>query len=117
VISREDLQAMFDNIANETEWNLAGDMLWGYFFTDQDQERLESCASVLVEQGYRLVDIHPTDVEEDGVAQEPTIILHVEKVETHTVESLDARNQEFYQLAESLGLESYDGMDVGPAPP
>jgi hypothetical protein len=116
VISREALQAMFESIANETKWNLEGDMLWGYFFTDQDQERLESCASVLAEQGYRLVDIYPTDVEEDGVEQEPTIVLHVEKVETHTVESLDARNQEFYRLAEKLGLESYDGMDVGPAP-
>ena len=116
MITIDDLQAMFDNIARKTKWNMQGDMLWGYFFTDRDQERLQSCASALAEQGYRLVDIYPTDVEVEGVDQEPTIVLHVEKVETHSVESLDARNREFYRLAEKLGLESYDGMDVGPAP-
>jgi hypothetical protein len=39
--------------------------------------------------------------------------LQVEKVETHTPASLDARNQEFYTLAGRNGI-SYNGMDVGP---
>ena len=30
-------------------------------------------------------------------------------------EVYEARNQQFYQFAEEHGLESYDGMDVGPA--
>ena len=53
--------------------------------------------------------IHKTD---DG----NTNVLHVERVETHSPESLFARNEELYGLADRLGLESYDGMDVGPAP-
>jgi hypothetical protein len=77
LITIDDLHAMFDNIARKTKWNMQGDMLWGYFFTDQDEQRLESCASVLAGQGYRLVDIYATDVEQDGVDQEPTIVLHV----------------------------------------
>jgi hypothetical protein len=41
-------------------------------------------------------------------------MLHVEKVETHTVDSLDARNGELDALASKHDLQSYDGMDVGP---
>ena len=37
-----------------------------------------------------------------------------EPEELHNVESLDARDQELYRFAEEFGLESYDGMDVGP---
>jgi hypothetical protein len=102
---------MFDNMSRKTpNWNLNGDLLWGYFFFDEDPERLKSVANELVERGYRLVDIHVTD-------DASTNVLHVEKVETHTVESLHARNLELYALADEFGLESYDGMDVGPAPP
>src|SRR5262245_44562354 len=40
--------------------------------------------------------------------------LHVEKTETHSPESLNARNMEFYEFAYKHSLDSYDGMDVGP---
>jgi hypothetical protein len=40
--------------------------------------------------------------------------LYVEKEEVHTPQSLDKRNDEFSLLADKLGLDSYDGMDVGP---
>ena len=42
------------------------------------------------------------------------LFLHVEREERHTVESLYARNQDLYRFAAEFGLESYDGMDVGP---
>jgi hypothetical protein len=42
------------------------------------------------------------------------VVLHVRRVEMHSVESLLARNEELYRLAEELGIDSYDGMDVGP---
>ncbi|MCP5259880.1 MAG: ribonuclease E inhibitor RraB [Burkholderiaceae bacterium] len=44
-----------------------------------------------------------------------TFFLHVEKIEHHTPESLNHRNREFYELANQFQLESYDGMDIGPA--
>jgi Protein of unknown function (DUF1260). len=59
-------------------------------------------------QGYRFVDIHEAD---DSSMR----VLHVERVETHSPESLFARNAELYRVAETFGLDSYDGMDVGPA--
>ena len=40
--------------------------------------------------------------------------LHVEKIEVHSVASLDARNQVLYRSADEQGLDAYDGMDVGP---
>lgn len=84
-----------------------GPLLWGYFFTDPDRKRLEPVAEHLAAQGYRVVDINPTD----GTV----FFLHVEKVEAHTPQSLHDRNTSFYDLARQFDVESYDGMDVGPA--
>ena len=42
--------------------------------------------------------------------------MHVEKIETHTPETLNKRNGEFYALAEKYEVASYEGMGVGPVP-
>lgn len=34
----------------------------------------------------------------------------------HNPDTLDQRNQLLYQFADDHGIDSYDGMDVGPAP-
>jgi hypothetical protein len=107
MISLDQLQKMFADIKAKTNWNLDGPLLWGYFFTDPDREKLEAVGADLAKQGYRLVDIHLT---RDG----RQFVLHVEKTEHHTPDSLDRRNQDFYALAEKFHLRSYDGMDVGP---
>ncbi|MGH9560556.1 MAG: ribonuclease E inhibitor RraB [Terracidiphilus sp.] len=103
------LEEMFDEMRSQTPWNVDGPLLWGYFFTDPSQDKLEMAAKNLKAQGYRFVRIHKTD---DG----STNVLHIERVETHSPQTLFARNEELYRLAHELGLESYDGMDVGPAP-
>jgi hypothetical protein len=36
-------------------------------------------------------------------------------VEAHTAQSLYARNEALEQFAAEVGVECYDGMDVGPA--
>jgi hypothetical protein len=110
VITLEQLQDMFMNMRTHTgskKWNVDGDLLWGYFFTDPDPRKLKSVADFLVKNGYRFVDTHPTD-------NKKTFFLHVERMEHHTPESLNERNLEFYKLADQFHLESYDGMDVGP---
>ena len=87
-------------------------MLWGYFFTHQEPKLLEKARDELVSKGYRFVDIYLSDRENEN---DPDMYwLHVEKIEIHTPESLDKRNDEFYIFADRLGLDSYDGMDVGP---
>jgi hypothetical protein len=109
MIELAQLQEMFAGMRSQTPWNVDGPMLWGYFFTDTSQDNLTTAAALLKARGYSFVAIHKTD---DG----NTNVLHVERVETHSPESLFARNEELYGLADRLGLESYDGMDVGPAP-
>ena len=79
----------------------------GYFFFDTTKSRLEQIASELAPLGYKIVSLEA--VQGKGIFR-----LHVEKVETHTPETLNKRNGEFYALAEKYGVASYDGMDVGP---
>ena len=110
-ISRALLQAMFDNISAKTDWDMTGDMLWGYFFTDPDKSALERASEKLQKLGYRLVKI--IQPEDEGTPL-PYFFLHVEKVETHTVDSLERRNAELEAFARANALDTYDGMDVGP---
>lgn len=111
-ITLEMLQKMFVNIFEKTDWNMAGDMLWGYFFTHHEPEALVKVKDLLTAQGYRFVDIYQLDEADDKGAR--PWWLHVEKEETHTPATLDARNDELYQFAYDQGLDSYDGMDIGP---
>lgn len=106
------LEDMFNNISAKTDLDMNGPMLWGYFFTHHEKNKLEQAKIQLEDQGYRYVDIFLADKDE---TTEPDLwFLHVEKIETHSPESLDKRNDEFYIFAEKFGLDSYDGMDVGP---
>jgi Regulator of ribonuclease activity B len=101
------LEEMFQNIRAKTKWNVDADLLWGYFFMDPQQDKLKPLADELSKAGYRVVNLYPS---RDG----QKYVLHVEKVETHTPQSLNERNIEFYRLSEKFGIASYDGMDVGP---
>ena len=104
------LEAMFASMRTSTPWNVDGPLLWGYFFYDSSRAKLEQAASELQSNGYRLVGI-------EQFQDDQRLRMHVERVESHTPASLNARNQELYALAERFGLDLYDGMDVGPAPP
>jgi hypothetical protein len=112
-ISKEKLQAMFASMRSSAPWNVDGPLLWGYYFTNSTPEPLKRAAAQLEAMGYRVVDIS----ERQNASSKARWWLHVEKIEVHSVESLDARNHEFYDFAARNKLSSYDGMDVGPAPP
>lgn len=113
--ARQEIEAMFERIADQTTWDMSHDMLWGYFFTNDNEVALHTAASELVNMGYSKVDIFQADQEDGG---EPnTWVLHVERVETHNVDSLAKRGIEFDEFAARHGLTSYDGMDVGPTGP
>lgn len=107
MITLQDLEDMFANMRAKTKWDVDGEMLWGYFFTDTDPKKLERVVQPLTNAGCHFVSIYETD-------DKSTHFLHVERVEKHTPQTLHARNAEFYKLADEYGLESYDGMDVGP---
>jgi len=101
---------MFTDMRVKSKWDLDGDMLWGYFFTDPNPKKLEPVAKHLSESGYRFVAIYPAD-------DKSTHWLHVERVEHHTPKTLHARNQELETLAAKFQIATYDGMDVGPVEP
>ncbi len=111
-IEKSALEEMFANIRSKTQWPIDADMLWGYFFTHGDREKLLKAAEELRKRGYTVVGVREPSPDDDDQRR---LWLHVERVETHTVDTLDRRNQDLYQLAADLGLDSYDGMDVGPA--
>jgi hypothetical protein len=113
-ISREAVTAMFKAARTNprTKWSIDGKCLWGYFFVDPDPQRLERALQQLQRDGYRYVGIRGPSQGRTG----PQFTLHVEKVERHSVDTLLATNNRLYALARKHGLQSYDGMDVGPLP-
>ena len=112
VITREQLVEMFESIADGGKWDMSRPMLWGYFFTDPDRASLERVVPLLEKQGYRFVEIFLSEKEDPSDSD--LWWLHIEKVEVHTPDTLNARNQVLYAFADEHGLASYDGMDVGP---
>lgn len=112
MITRESLVEMFDNIRRDTQWDMSKPQLWGYFFTDSDPAKLKRVAPLLESEGYRVVDIYLSDKEDPG--DDDLWWLHVEKIEVHTPDTLNERNQALYAFASAHQLDSYDGMDVGP---
>ncbi|MBK9529159.1 MAG: tetratricopeptide repeat protein [Acidobacteria bacterium] len=84
-------------------------LLYGYFFFDRDKAKLERLAANLIKQNYSLVRLERND---DGVC-----VLHVEKTEAHSVDSLLKREEEFRVLASRFMVATYDGWDVGNADP
>jgi exonuclease I len=107
MMTRSDVDNLFAEMKENAPFDVEGDLLWGYFFTDADKAKLRPLAEELAALGYREVALYRTD-------DRRMYFLHVERVERHTPESLDALNRRFEALAERHGIVSYDGMDVGP---
>ncbi len=84
-------------------------LLYGYFFFDKESTKLERLAADLTKQNYSLVRLEKND---DGV-----FVLHVEKVEVHSADSLLQREDELRSLARRFLVATYDGWDVGNADP
>ena len=111
MITIEQLEEMFTNMREHTDWDVDGELLWGYFFTDADPDKLEKAAEALDQMGYDVVEIFQSEDDED-----PSItdyVLHVERIEPHTPQSLFDRNKELIDFAMKHDLESFDGVDVG----
>ncbi|HED4874739.1 MULTISPECIES: ribonuclease E inhibitor RraB [Stenotrophomonas] len=109
----EDTRNLFTNLRENTDWDLDAPLLWGYFFVHSTAEPLQALGTHLQAQGYVLVELFEQEPEDGDAAFH---VLHVERVEVHDETSLDKRNQELSALATQMGVEDYDGMDVGPAP-
>jgi len=104
---RETLEFAFGEMKKQTDWNLEGKLVWGFFFTSPTKPPLIDASKSLEKMGYRVVSIYLDDKKRDWW-------LHVEKIEVHSVDSLHARNQELVKFAAKAKLGTYDGWDVGP---
>lgn len=111
-ITIEQLDEMFNNIAEHDQWDLSKPLLWGYYFTDDDPNKLELVIPKVQSMGYSIVNIFQAKKEDKNEAD--SFYLHVEKIEIHSSQSLDKTNDKFYIFAYQNDLGSYDGMDVGP---
>ncbi len=101
----EDTRNLFANLRENTDWDITGPLLWGYFFVHSTAEPLQALAQHLQAQGYTFVELFEQDPEEGDA---PFHVLHVERVEIHDEASLDRRNQEFAALAAEKGVEDYE---------
>lgn len=110
----KEINEIFDEARREDGWNLEEPMLYSYYFVGEDVDKLEKLGEKLHSEGYDFVDIFELGDEE---TEESTgeYLLHLDKVETHTAESLAQRNVEFSKLAEEYSISSYDGWEFGEA--
>ena len=108
----EGIKEIFETAKREDNWDLDGEMLYSYYFVDIDADKLEELGLELEEKGYEFLGIFELG-EEDS--EEPTgeYLLHIDKVEIHTPDSLSVRNVEFSKLAEEREIDSYDGWEFG----
>lgn len=108
----EGIGEIFATAKKEDGWDTSGEMLYSFYFVDESIEKLEKLGLKLEEDGYDFLDIFELG---DETSDEPTgeYLLHIDKVETHTPETLAQRNVEFQKLAEEFEIESYDGWEFG----
>ncbi len=108
----EGIREIFETARTEDGWKPDEDMLYTYYFVGKDVEKLETLGLDLEKQGYDFIDIFEVA---DEKTDEPTgeYLLHIDKVESHTPETLAARNVEFRSLVEEYEIDSYDGWEFG----
>jgi hypothetical protein len=106
------IKEIFDEATREDNWNLNEEMLFSYYFVDKDVDKLEKLGLKLEADGYDFVDVFELG---DEQTEESTgeYLLHIDKIEKHTPESLAERNVEFQKLADEYEIETYDGWEFG----
>jgi hypothetical protein len=108
----EGIRQIFAEAKTEDNWNLDEPMLYSFYFVDEDADKLEKLGLELEEKDYDFVGVFELGDEE---TEESTgeYLLHIDKEERHTPESLAARNVEFQKLADEHGIATYDGWEFG----
>ncbi len=108
----EGISKIFDDARSEDKWNMDEEMLYSFYFVDTSIDKLEKLGEKLEADGYDFVDIFELgDEETDESTGE--YLLHIDKNEVHTPESLAQRNVEFQKLATEYEIETYDGWEFG----
>jgi hypothetical protein len=106
-LSSPQIELKFRRIRDAHELKIDGALPWVYAFSGPDSAKVEALSLRLVRDGFRIVSLQSAG----GVT-----VLRVERSELHNPATLEHRNRELAKLARLLGVPSYDGADVGPAP-
>ncbi len=108
----EGITEIFETAKREDGWDMSGEMLYSFYFVDESIEKLNNLGEKLEADGYDFIGVFELGDEE---TDEPTgeYLLHIDKVETHTPESLAERNVEFQNLTDDYEIETYDGWEFG----
>ena len=108
----EGIKEIFATATKEDGWKVEEEMLYSFYFVDEDVDKLEKLGLKLEADGYDFIDIFELgDEETDKSTGE--YLLHIDKDEAHTPESLAQRNVDFAKLAEEYKIASYDGWEFG----
>lgn len=106
------IREIFAEAKREDNWNTDEPMLYSFYFVDKDVDKLEKLGLKLEADGYDFIDIFELGDEETEKST-GEYLLHIDKIEAHTPESLAQRNVEFQQLANEFEIETYDGWEFG----
>lgn len=86
-------------------WNPNGGVKWGFYFFDKQNTALLKMKDVLLRGGYSVDYFGKMEGDTEWV-------LHVSRIESHTVRSLHYRNRELNELANKFQIDVYDWWDV-----
>lgn len=106
------IREIFAEAKQEDNWNIDEPMLYSFYFVDKSVEKLEKLGLKLEADGYYFVDIFELGDEETEKST-GEYLLHIDKIEIHTPESVAQRNFEFQKLANQFEIETYDGWEFG----
>lgn len=106
------IKEIFADAKREDNWNMNEEMLYSYYFVDTDVDKLEKLGLFLEKEGCEFIDIFELGDEETNEST-GEYLLHIDKVERHTPESLAARNVEFQRIANEHEIETFDGWEFG----
>ena len=106
------IREIFNDAKTQDAWDLNEEMLYSFYFVDKDVDKLEKLGLKLEADDYDFVDIFELG---DETTDESTgeYLLHIDKIEIHTPESLAQRNVEFQKLADEYEIATYDGWEFG----
>ena len=108
----EGIRQIFAEAKQQDNWNLEEPMLFSYYFVDEDADKLEELGIKLEEKGYDFIGVFELGDEETDEAT-GEYLLHVDKEEKHTPETLAERNVELQNIADEHEIETYDGWEFG----
>jgi len=106
------IREIFNDAKTQDNWDLSEEMLYSFYFVDKDVDKLEKLGLKLEADGYDFVDVFELGDEETDVST-GEYLLHIDKIEVHTPESLAQRNVEFQTLADEYEIATYDGWEFG----